>query len=110
MVSVYFVDTARFRCLDATDDELRARAIAAIARAFPESASSVELAYVVRWPAAIAQFPRGRLGQLVTLRRRLDAWSGAVDVAGDWLDGVASESAVRTGQQAADRVARRLAA
>jgi protoporphyrinogen oxidase len=109
MVSVYFVDTPRFRCLDPDDDTLIAKASRVLARVHPESAGTIELAHVIRWPVGIAQFGPGRLAALTALRARLEAAPPSIDLAGDWLDGVASESALRTGEQAAARVARRLA-
>jgi oxygen-dependent protoporphyrinogen oxidase len=110
MVSVYFVDATRFRCLEPDDDALVAKARRVLARVHPESAGAIELAHVIRWPVGIAQFGAGRLGEVAALRERLAASPTNVDLAGDWLDGVASESALRTGEQAAARVALRLAA
>ena len=110
MVSVYFVDAARFRCLEPDDDALIAKARRVLARLHPASAEAIELAHVIRWPVGIAQFGPGRLAALTALRDRLAATPTNVDLAGDWLDGVASESALRTGEQAAARVIRRLAA
>ena len=109
LVSAYFVDTPTWRCLDADDDVLAERARDALVQTFPEAAGSVEFVHVIRWPVAIAQMPVGRLREMVALRERLAASSDRVDLAGDWLDGVASESALRMGEAAADRVARRLA-
>jgi len=110
MVSVYLVDGARFRCLEADDGALVAKARRVLARVHPESAGAIELEHVIRWPVGIAQFGAGRLAELVALRERLAASPTPIDLAGDWLDGVASESALRTGEQAAARVARRLGA
>jgi oxygen-dependent protoporphyrinogen oxidase len=110
MVSVYFTDSARFRCLEPDDAALTAKARRVLARVHPESTGAIELAHVIRWPAGIAQFGRGRLAELTALRERLAASATNVDLAGDCLDGVASESALRTGEQAASRVARRLLA
>jgi oxygen-dependent protoporphyrinogen oxidase len=110
MVSVYFVDGPRFRCLEPDDAALVAKARRVLARVHPESAGAVELAHVIRWPVGIAQFGAGRLAELAALRARLEASPPSVDLAGDWLDGVASEAALRTGEQAAARVARRLTA
>ena len=110
MVSVYFVDAARFRCLEPDDAALIAKAQRVLARIHPESAGAIELAHVIRWPVGIAQFGPRRLAELAALRERLAASSTNVNLAGDWLDGVASESALRTGEQAAARVVRRLAA
>ena len=107
MVSVYFVDTPSFRCLDVSDAELRAKALRVVARAFPEVIGRDEFVHLIRWPEAIAQFPRGRLTELVALRKQLANWDAPVALAGDWLDGVGSESALQMGLRAADQVARR---
>ena len=108
MVSVYFVDSPTFACMAACDATLREKATNMVRRLFPESADSIEFTHLIRWPAAIAKFPKGRVTQLATLERQLAQWHGCVDLAGDWLDGVASESAVQTGFRAADRIAHRL--
>lgn len=108
MVSVYFVDSAAFRCLEAGDTVLQESAVEIVERTFPDVAGLAEFVHVIRWPAAIAQFPQGRFIELATLRRRLAAWDAPLDLAGDWLDGLSSESAIQTGQQAADRIAARL--
>lgn len=110
MVSIYFVDSPTFSCMAAGDDRLREKAFALVRRLFPESATSIEFIHLIRWPTAIAKFPAGRFSRLATLERQLCQWEGRVDLAGDWLDGVSSESAVQTGFRAADRIARRLAA
>jgi oxygen-dependent protoporphyrinogen oxidase len=108
MVSVYFSDAPGLRCIEASDAALRSRALDVVTTTFPETSGSVELAHVIRWPTAIAQFPAGRLTELATRRARLATWDAPIDLAGDWLDGVASESAVRTGQDAAERLALRV--
>jgi oxygen-dependent protoporphyrinogen oxidase len=109
MVSVYFVDTPTFRCLETDDATLRARALSVVEQAFPGSAETAEFTHLIRWPTGIAMFPKGRLAELTGLRARLAAWDAPLDLAGDWLDGVACESALQTGLQAADRIAARLA-
>jgi len=101
---------SRVRCLEADDESLREQAVRVVGRTFPEAAGSVEFVHLIRWPTATARFPKGRLSEVVQLRRHLARWEAPVDLAGDWLDGVASESAIQTGQQAADRIAARLGA
>ena len=70
MVSVYFVDAARFRCLEPDDDALIAKARRVLARLHPASAEAIELAHVIRWPVGIAQFGPGRLAELDCAARR----------------------------------------
>lgn len=104
MISCYFVDTPTWRCLDADDAELGKRAAAVLSTAFPEVADAAEFAHTIRWPVAIAQMPVGRPREMVALRGRLQAMRTRIDLAGDWLDGVASESALRMGEDAAARL------
>jgi protoporphyrinogen oxidase len=108
MVSVYFVDTPTFRCDAAGDHDLRERALRVVARTFPGSSGAVEFVHLIRRGTGVARFPKGRPTELARLRAGLDACDARIDLAGDWLDGIASESAVQTGQQAADRIAVRL--
>lgn len=110
MVSVYFVNSPGFQCAEADDDVLRRKACGVVERTFPESEGSVEFVHVIRWPTAIALFPAGRLSEVVRLEKQLADWTAPIDLAGDWMDGVSSESAVQTGFRAADRMARRLSA
>jgi oxygen-dependent protoporphyrinogen oxidase len=108
MVSVYFVNARGFDCVDASDAELTGRAMKILESRFPGLGKEVELVHRVSWPNGIALFPVGRIREMSAVRQRLARWDEPVDVAGDWLDGVASESALRTGEQAADRLAARL--
>jgi predicted NAD/FAD-dependent oxidoreductase len=45
---------------------------------------------------------------MTALRKQLDTWNSPFDFCGDYLDGLSSEGALRTGEQAADRTARKL--
>jgi oxygen-dependent protoporphyrinogen oxidase len=108
MVSVYFVNAPGFDCVDASDAELTGRAMTIMESRFLGMRNEVELVHRVSWPTGIALFPVGRIREMSAVRRQLAIWKDPIDVAGDWLDGVASESALRTGEQAADRLAARL--
>jgi len=108
MVSVYFVNAPGFDCVDASDTELTGRAMTIMESRFPGMRSEIELVHRVSWPTGIALFPVGRIREMSAVRHQLASWNEPIDVAGDWLDGVASESALRTGEQAADRLAARL--
>ena len=108
MISVYFVDAPGFDSASASDAELRRRAFAVLESRFPDVTDEVDLVHRVSWPTGIARFKTGRVRQMTEIRARLAQWNQPVEIAGDWLDGVASESALRTGEQAADRLAARL--
>jgi oxygen-dependent protoporphyrinogen oxidase len=110
MVSVYFIDADEFRCVEHSDMDLQERAVKVVEQTFPEVAGETLFVHIIRWETAIAMFPRGRLSEMTTIRRRLENWDAPVDICGDYLDGLSSEGALRTGEQAADRLANRLAA
>jgi oxygen-dependent protoporphyrinogen oxidase len=110
MVSVFMWDTPEFRPTEADDGALEARAVEAVRRAFPDAAGQEMFVHPVRWPAGICRFPAGRITEMIGLRRQLAESDLPFDLCGDYLDGLASEGALRTGEQAADRTADRLAA
>jgi oxygen-dependent protoporphyrinogen oxidase len=108
MVAVHLLHTPDFPCLDFDDEDLRARGVAVVRHTFPEVGDAVLFAHVVRWPIAIAQFPAGRVIEMAQLRRKLSGWDAPLDFCGDYLDGPATECALNTGEQAADRLVARL--
>jgi oxygen-dependent protoporphyrinogen oxidase len=110
MVSVYFVPTSRWSPLAASDSELSARAVATVDRAFPECRGKTLFVHLIRWETGIALFPAGRLTEMAALRRRLARWDAPIDFCGDYLDGLSSEGALATGEQAGERLATRLGA
>ncbi|HMF09423.1 MAG TPA: FAD-dependent oxidoreductase [Thermoanaerobaculia bacterium] len=110
MVSVYFVPTSGWSPLAASDAELSARASAVVDETFPECRGKVLFVHLIRWESAVALFPPGRLTEMTVLRRRLTRWDAPIDFCGDYLDGLSSEGALATGEQAAERLAARLGA
>jgi protoporphyrinogen/coproporphyrinogen III oxidase len=110
LVSAFFWDHPEWPLAERDDDDLRARGLAVVERAFPETRGHALFVHVVRWPIGIAQLGPGRLREMTALRRRLAAWDAPYDICGDYLDGISSEGALCTGEQAADRLASRLAA
>jgi oxygen-dependent protoporphyrinogen oxidase len=107
LVSVYLLDHPARPWLDEDDAVLQARAVSIVERAFPEVASQTLFVHLVRWETGIAHFPPGRLSEMIDLRARLARWNGPVDLCGDYLDGLSSEGALCTGEQAADRLVAR---
>ena len=108
MAGVFLWDTPEARRLDADDDGMKQQASEIVERNFPECRGKVLFAHVVRWNIGIAQFPPGRLREMTALRKRLAAWEEPFDLCGDYLDGLSSEGALRTGEEAAERLARKL--
>jgi len=60
------------------------------------------------WNIGIAQFPPGRLCETTALRKFLPGWGEPLEPCGDYLDGLSSEAALRTGKEAAARLAQKL--
>jgi len=108
MVSVYFTDTNSFRCFEHSDASLRERAVRVVEQTFPEVAGQTLFVHIIRWENGIAMFPVGRLTEMTKIRQRLANWDAPIDICGDYLDGLSSEGALRTGEQAAERLANRL--
>jgi protoporphyrinogen/coproporphyrinogen III oxidase len=109
MVSAYLWDTPAWAGLKSHDAALTERALQVVRQTFPEVAGEVLFTHIVRWETGIALFPTGRLSEMTRLRRLLARWDAPLDLCGDYLDGLSSEGALRTGEQAAERLARRLA-
>ena len=108
MVSIYYKQTPTFPVIASSDDALRASAIQLMRKTFPDIAHDILFVHLVRWPAGIALFPPGRLTEMAALRTKLAAWDVPLDFCGDYLDGISSEGALCTGEQAADRMVSRL--
>jgi len=109
MAGVFLWNTPEFRRLDVNDESVKQQASEIVERTFPECRGKVLFVHLVRWNIGIAQFPPGRLREMTSLRNRLAASDFPFDLCGDYLDGLSSEGALRTGEEAAERVAKRLA-
>jgi protoporphyrinogen/coproporphyrinogen III oxidase len=110
MAGVFLWDTPRLRRLDASDESLKRQASDVVEQNFPECRGKVLFVHLVRWNIGIAQFPPGRLREMTALRKHLAAWNSPFDLCGDYLDGLSSEGALRTGEEAAERTAGKLRA
>ena len=108
MASIFLWNTPEFRRLDADDECVKQQASEIVERTFPECRGKVLFVHLVRWNIGIAQFPPGRLREMTALRKRLADWNSPFDLCGDYLDGLSSEGALRTGEEAADRIATKL--
>jgi protoporphyrinogen/coproporphyrinogen III oxidase len=108
MAGVFLWNTPGNCRLEADDESLRQQASEIVERTFPECSSKVLFVHLVRWNIGIAQFPPGRLREMTALRKHLATWKEPFDLCGDYLDGLSSEGALRTGEEAAERVAMRL--
>jgi protoporphyrinogen/coproporphyrinogen III oxidase len=108
LISAYFFNSPTFKAADLDDGELVLKAIRVIEHAFPECKNQVLFTHCIRWPIGVAQFPPGRLRDMIQLRENLSSWDVPVDFCGDYLDGISSEGALRTGEQAAERLVNRL--
>jgi protoporphyrinogen/coproporphyrinogen III oxidase len=107
MAGVFLWNTPGNCRLEADDQGLKQQASEIVEQTFPECRGKVLFAHLVRWNVGIAQFPPGRLREMTALREHLAAWKEPFDLCGDYLDGLSSEGALRTGEEAAERVAMR---
>lgn len=107
MASVFLWNTPGSCRLEADDESVKQQASEIVERTFPECRGKVLFVHLVRWNIGIAQFPPGRLREMTVLRKRLAEWKEPFDLCGDYLDGLSSEGALRTGEEAAERVATR---
>jgi oxygen-dependent protoporphyrinogen oxidase len=108
MAGVFLWNTPEKCRLDADDEALKQQAADIVEQNFPECRGKVLFVHVIRWNIGIAQFPQGRLRGMTALRKRLAAWTSPFDLCGDYLDGLSSEGALRTGEEAAERTATKL--
>ncbi|HYL86865.1 MAG TPA: NAD(P)/FAD-dependent oxidoreductase [Candidatus Angelobacter sp.] len=108
MASVFLWDTPQKRRLEADDESLKQQASEIVEQTFPECRGKVLFVHLVRWNIGIAQFLPGRLREMTAVRKRLAGWKEPFDLCGDYLDGLSSEGALRTGEEAAERTAKRL--
>jgi protoporphyrinogen/coproporphyrinogen III oxidase len=110
MAGVFLWDTPQRRRLDSNDDSLKQQASEVVEQNFPECRGKVLFVHLIRWNIGIAQFPPGRLREMTVLRKQLAHSNAPFEFAGDYLDGLSSEGALRTGEEAADRLATKLSA
>jgi len=106
LVSLYMWNEAKHRITEKTDEEVKARAEEIVRKHFPECANEIVGTHTLRWKEGICHFSPGRLTQMSALREEMKNWKLPVQLAGDYLDGIASESALVTGEQAAENILR----
>ena len=104
MVSLYFYPCPTGGYQTMNDADLRTVALKLLEATFPEVADTSIFVHILRWENGIARFPPGRMTEMVRLREGLKTFDGPFEFCGDYWDGIASESALRTGEQAADRL------
>jgi len=108
MAGVFLWNTPANCRLEADDESLKRQASEIVERTFPECRGKVLFVHLARWNIGIAQFPPGRLREMTALRKFLAGWREPLDLCGDYLDGLSSEAALRTGEEAAERLAQKL--
>ncbi|MCA6362886.1 MAG: FAD-dependent oxidoreductase [Bacteroidetes bacterium] len=107
MLSLYFWDHAQEKVSALSDEALQEKAQSLLNRHFPDCAGAVEGMHIVRWTEGIARFPVGRLQQMAALRKRMQQWDLPLQLCGDYLDGIATESALATGVGAGEVLVRK---
>jgi len=108
MASVFLWNTPEKHRLDGDDASLKQQAAEIVEQNFPECRGKVLFVHLIRWNIGIAQFPLGRLREMTALRQRFATWDSPFDLCGDYLDGLSSEGALKTGEEAAERTAMKL--
>jgi predicted NAD/FAD-dependent oxidoreductase len=104
LVSIYMWPEEKYRINEKSDDEIKMRAAEIVKKHFPECANDITGTHVLRWKEGICHFAPGRLTQMSALRQEMKTWKLPIQLAGDYLDGIASESALVTGEEAADNL------
>ncbi len=107
LVSIFMWDEKNRIITNKSDEEIKQRAEEIIRARFPECANAIIGTHIIRWKPAIGHLPPGRLTQMCKLRRQMKEWDLPVQLCGDYLDGIASESALATGVQAAENILNR---
>ncbi|HTF05087.1 MAG TPA: NAD(P)/FAD-dependent oxidoreductase [Bacteroidia bacterium] len=104
LASIYMWNEPGYFVTEKSDDEVKTYAEEIIRKHFPECANEITDTHVLRWKDGIAHFPPGRLTQMSALREEMKTWKLPVQLCGDYLDGIASESALVTGEEAAENI------
>lgn len=104
LVSMYMWNEPKHRITEKTDEQVKARAEEIVKKHFPECSDEIAGTHILRWKEGICHFSPGRLTQMSALREEMKNWNLPVQLCGDYLDGIASESALVTGEQAAENI------
>ena len=104
LVSIFMWDEGNRIITTKTDEEVKQRAEEIVRERFPECKDAIIGTHVIRWNSGIAHFAPGRLTEMCKLRRQMKEWDLPIQLCGDYLDGIASESALATGEQAAENI------
>lgn len=107
LVSVFMWDEGNRIITTKTDEEVKQRAEEIVRERFPECKDAIIGTHVIRWNPGIAHFAPGRLTKMCRLRKQMREWELPIQLCGDYLDGIASESALATGEQAAVNILKR---
>lgn len=106
LVSLYMWNEPKHGITEKSDEQVKSRAEEIVRKHFPECANEIVATHILRWKEGIAHFSPGRLTQMSALREEMKNWKLPIQLAGDYLDGIASESALATGEQAAENILR----
>lgn len=107
LVSLFMWDEGNRNITGKSDEEVKQRAEEIVRERFPECNDAIIGTHIVRWNPGIAHFAPGRLTAMCQLRAQIRNWNLPIQLCGDYLDGIASESALVTGEEAAENILRR---
>ena len=109
LIHAYFPDEYSAELFPLSDEEISARAIREIQRVVPAMPDSPLFARVYRWKEAVCLSPGGTLSAMDHLRTHGISGADGLFLAGEYMEIPGVEGALKSGVDAADRVARYVA-
>ena len=103
MLNLFVKNEATGALMDLSDDEIVAKVLPDIERFFPGVTATKRFAQIVRWPNALPTSPVGRSRDVAEYRKSRPS-SRRVLLAGDYMGLPHFESAIETGQWAANQI------
>ena len=103
MLNLFVKNEATAALMDLSDDEIVAKVLPDIERFFPGATATKRFAQIVRWPNALPTSPVGRSRDVAEYRKSRPS-SRRVLLAGDYMGLPHFESAIETGQWAANQI------
>lgn len=106
LIHAYFAEESSEELFRMDDEEIAARAVGEIQRVAPAMPDAPLFARVYRWKEAVCLSPGGTLSAMHRLRTSGIPGADGLFLAGEYMDIPGVEGSLRSGVEAADRVAR----
>ncbi len=104
MLSIFWRDEGTKQMSAMNEAEITAEADTAMDTCLPGLKDKTTFRMAVKWEDGIAHFPVGRLTEMARLRAEMKTWAIPVQLCGDYLDGISSEGALKTGLEAGNNI------